>query len=94
MHDMSWARQEAADTRRKRLYFRCWRRGTKELDLLLGRFAERHLAQLSDEQVGRMERLLECADHDLYNWITGKQDAPRDHDHDVMVLLRNISIDP
>ncbi len=85
--------REEMETRRKRLYFRCRRRGTKELDLLLGRFADRHLARLTDEQIDCMELLLECPDHDIYGWITGKQEVPRNQNHDVMILLRNFRFD-
>lgn len=84
---------EDIEMRRKRIYFRCWHRGTKELDVLLGHFADRYLAQMTDQQIGCMEALLECPDHDIYTWITGKQDVPSDHDHAVMVLLQNFSID-
>ena len=82
------------EMRRKRLYFRCWHRGTKELDVLLGHFADRYLAQLTDEQIGHMEALLEFPDQDIYNWIAGRQAVPSDHDHAVMTLLQNFSIDP
>ncbi len=93
MRDMKSSPREEIEARRKRLYFRCRHRGTKELDLLLGGFAERHLAKMTDEQIGCMEALLECTDHEIYAWIVGKQDVPSDHDHDVMALLRNFSID-
>src|SRR5689334_16095654 len=46
---------EPMDIRRKRLLFRSWHRGTKEADLLLGSFAERHLAAFTPEQVDRYE---------------------------------------
>lgn len=82
------------DTRRKRLRFRCWHRGTKEMDLLLGRFVDRHLGDISAAQITRLEALLTCPDPDLYAWITGKAEAPAEHDHDVMGLLRNLSVGP
>jgi len=73
--------------RRKRLRFRCWHRGTKELDLLLGPFADRHLDGLTDAQVGRLEDLIELPENDLYDWITGKREPPVALDHDVMALM-------
>jgi antitoxin CptB len=77
----------ADEARRKRLYFRCWHRGTREVDLLVGPFADRHLDTFSAEQLDRLERLLEVSDVDLYAWVVGRAPVPAEHDHDVMKLL-------
>ena len=77
----------ASNIRRKRLSFRSWHRGTRESDLVLGRFADAHLPQFDDDQLGRYEALLECADADLFDWITGRAAPPAEHDHDVTRLL-------
>jgi len=77
----------AFDIRRKRLLFRSWHRGTSEIDLLLGTFAERHLGGLSEAQLGRYEALLENDDASLFDWITGRVTPPGDHDSDVLRLL-------
>ena len=76
------------DARLKRLRFRAWHRGTREADLLLGGFADRHLADFSEVQLDRFERLLENSDPELYAWLTGREPIPPEHDHDVMALLR------
>jgi len=76
-----------SDIRRKRLAFRSWHRGTRESDLILGRFADAHLAGFNDGQLDRYEALLECADADLFDWITGRAALPPEHDHDVIRLL-------
>ncbi len=70
--------------RRKRLHFRCWHRGTKELDLMLGPFADAHLDALDDAEIGQLEALLHAQDLDLYNWLLGKAEPPPDHDHDLL----------
>ena len=59
------------DDRRKRLLFRCWHRGTREMDLILGRFADAEIADLSDGDMAELERLLEVPDPDLYAALTG-----------------------
>ena len=59
------------DDRRKRLLFRCWHRGTREMDLILGRFADSAIGTLSDGEVGELERLIEVPDPDLYAALTG-----------------------
>jgi antitoxin CptB len=83
---------EDLEVRRKRLRFRSWHRGTKEMDLLLGTFADRVLTSLSPKQLDRYEALLQNGDPDLYAWITGRDAVPKTYDHDVMRLLRNFTI--
>src|SRR3569623_3733015 len=63
---------DGLDDRRKRLLFRCWHRGTKEMDYILGRFADAHIADLSEEDVADFERLIELPDPDLYNAFNDK----------------------
>ncbi len=61
---------------RKRLHFRAWHRGTKESDLLLGRFADAHLATMSVEDLADFEQVLERIDPELVDWITGRETVP------------------
>ena len=75
--------------RRKRLMFQSARRGTRESDLVLGGFARRHLAALSEDQLDRFEALLELNDPELLGWIIGLEPVPAAHDHDVMDLLKD-----
>ncbi len=82
-------RDQQSDLRRKRLLFRCWHRGTQEVDLLLGSFAETSLGGFDGAQLDRFEGLLDCADADLFDWITGRSRPPPACDHDVMCLLRS-----
>jgi antitoxin CptB len=60
------------DDRRKRLLFRCWHRGTREMDLILGRFADIEIAGLSNDELSQLERLIEVPDPDLYAALTSK----------------------
>jgi antitoxin CptB len=80
------------DVRCKRLLFRCWHRGTQESDLILGRFAEAHLADFHVAQLDQFEALLDCTDADLFNWIIVGNTPPKDHDGDVMYLLRDFCV--
>ena len=59
------------DERRKRLLFRCWHRGTREMDLILGRLADAEIGNLWDDELTQLETLLEVNDPDLYAAITG-----------------------
>ena len=65
-------------TRLKMLRMRSWRRGMKEMDLILGPFADRHLDSLSAPELDAYDRLLSENDQDLYLWVTGAQTAPAD----------------
>lgn len=84
--------ETALDIRRKRVRFRSWHRGTREADLLFGRFADAHVDGMDMIQLDRFEALLENSDPDLYAWITGREAIPPEHDHDVMTLLRRFTI--
>jgi antitoxin CptB len=66
------------DRQRRRLHFRSWHRGTKEMDHLLGKFADAHLDDLPEDLLNAYDVLLEESDPDLYNWITGREPPP-DH---------------
>jgi antitoxin CptB len=79
---------ETPEIRRKRLLFRSWHRGTRETDLLLGSFAERHLAALSEAQLERYEALLQENDAALFDWITGRAAPPPEKESDVLRLLQ------
>ena len=67
---------ETADTRLKRLRIRSWRRGIREMDLALGGFADRRLAELGAEDLDLFEALLDENDHDIYAWIAGRVTPP------------------
>jgi antitoxin CptB len=64
------------DDRRKRLLFRCWHRGTREMDLILGRFADKEIADLKEGELTELERLIEVPDPDLYAALTGDKELP------------------
>jgi antitoxin CptB len=61
------------DERRKRLLFRCWHRGTREMDLILGRFADAEIADMRDDELAELELLIEVPDPDLYAALTGEK---------------------
>ena len=61
---------------RKRLSIRSWRRGTKELDLILGQFSDRNLTELQMSELYLYEQFLSNDDYLIYNWLFGKQDSP------------------
>jgi antitoxin CptB len=71
---------EDMETRRRRLRYRAWHRGTREMDLVLGRFADAELAGLSAGEIDELESLMEAPDPDLYDWILGRAMVPARYD--------------
>ena len=61
---------------RKRLSIRSWRRGTKELDLILGQFSDKNLHKLNSSKLNLYEQFLSNDDYLIYNWLFNKEDSP------------------
>lgn len=80
---------EGLDARRRRLLFRCWHRGIREMDLVLGRFADAHLAALSDSELDEVERWLDVPDQQIFAWVNGMEPVPSDFDTDLFRRLRS-----
>ncbi len=80
------------EARINRARFRAWRRGFREADLILGPYADRHAAAMSEADLAAFEAVLEQPDHDLYAWILGTADTPSAFDHAVMASLRRFAI--
>ncbi|MDZ4692657.1 succinate dehydrogenase assembly factor 2 [Terricaulis sp.] len=76
------------DDRRKKLKFRAWRRGFREIDLILGGFADHRLANLDDQQLDEFERLLDAPDQDVFAWITNQAPAPAEYETETLALIR------
>jgi antitoxin CptB len=67
---------ETRDIRIKRLFIRASHRGIKEMDLILGGWAERNLSSVDDDTLDAFEVVLAEADHDLYQWVSGQAEPP------------------
>lgn len=83
---------ETRETRIKRLKIRSWRRGIKEMDLILGGFADSGLAGLEGAAMDAYEALLEENDWDLYYWVTGAREVPDEHRAMIAVLRQRSGI--
>lgn len=64
---------------RKRLYMRSIRRGIKEMDVVLGGFAQTALDSMSEGDLEVYDQLLTENDHDLYAWVSGRSDVPENY---------------
>ncbi len=83
---------DGLDPRRRRLLFRSWHRGIREMDLILGRFADACLTQFSDAELDDYERLIAMPDPDLLGWVTGELTAPADYDTLLLRRLRDFHL--
>jgi antitoxin CptB len=73
--------------RRKRLRYRAWHRGTKEMDLILGPFADAHVETYDATALDRLEALLNEEDPPLLKWVMGQEEPPADVDRDFLDLV-------
>lgn len=67
---------ETAENRLKRMKMRAWHRGMKEMDLILGGYADARLAGLDAARLDTLDALMEENDQDIYKWITAQAPAP------------------
>ncbi|MGE0499780.1 MAG: succinate dehydrogenase assembly factor 2 [Rhizobiaceae bacterium] len=67
---------EQREWRRRKLVFRSWHRGMREVDLILGSFADGHAATLTEDEFAQYEQLLDIPDTDLLPWLTGELAVP------------------
>jgi antitoxin CptB len=79
---------EGLDPRRRRALYRSWRRGTREMDLLMGRFADAEIDRLDDAELEIFEALVEAPDRDLFAWLTDAVETPPAYDTAIFRRLK------
>jgi antitoxin CptB len=79
---------DGLDPRRRKLKFRSWHRGIREMDLIMGRFADACIDGLNDAELDDLERLMDVPDPEIYAWITGESAPPDDFNTAVLRQLR------
>jgi antitoxin CptB len=80
------------EVRKRRIRFRAWHRGMREMDLILGRFADATLSRLDAREVDTFEALMEVPDPELYEWITGAKETPAEYETALMQELRSFHL--
>lgn len=75
------------EIRRRAIRIRAWRRGMREMDILLGGFAEAKLAELDAHDIGDFERLLEVQDQQAFSWLCGTEKPPAEHDTPLLAKI-------
>lgn len=76
------------DPRRRRMLFRAWHRGIREMDLILGQYAEDNIADMDDATLDQFETIMAEEDNDLIAWINGASPVP---EHLRMPLFESIA---
>src|SRR5262245_65922966 len=82
---------DGLDARTRKLLFRSWHRGMRETDLIMGRFADATVTQLTQDELAEFEQLMEVPDRELLAWITGEADVPPDYDTALFRRLREFN---
>jgi antitoxin CptB len=76
----SKTRAMTVEAMRKKLLYRALHRGTKELDLLVGGFAQSRLDGLGVDELNQFETILEFPENDLADWFMGREPVPASAD--------------
>jgi antitoxin CptB len=82
---------DGLDARRRKLLYRAWHRGMRETDLIMGRFADASIAQLSAAELTAFDQLMEVPDRELLAWVTGEADVPPNYDTALFRRLREFN---
>ena len=80
---------DGLDDRRRRLLFRSWHRGIREMDLIMGRFSDAHIGTLSERDLDDYETLMELRDQEILSWIDGTVAVPAAYDTPLFRRLRD-----
>jgi antitoxin CptB len=83
---------EGLDPRRRRILFRAWHRGIREMDLIMGRFAEVHVGDMTEAELEAFETLMGLPDPDVFAWITGEQPPPTEYETALLAQLRDFHL--
>lgn len=76
------------DARRRRVHFRAWHRGMREMDLILGQFSDAAIADLAEAELDQLEALMEEPDRDIFMWLTGEAPTPAEFDNAVFARIK------
>ena len=66
------------EPRRRKALFRAWHRGTREMDLLLGQFADARLPAFSQDELAAFEALMDIPDQDLFGLLMSENEPSPD----------------
>lgn len=87
---MTGTRRSSAglDERRRRILYRSWHRGFREMDMIVGQFADAEIGDMTDAELDAFEHLIDARDHDIYAWIAEKTATPSNYDTPIFRRLK------
>lgn len=80
------------DAFRRRARYRAWHRGTKELDLILGAYADARAKDFDAVMLARFEALMEHEEVNLAAWLISDAPLPQNCDHELIKAIRDFQI--
>lgn len=80
---------EILENKRKRLIFRSWHRGMKEMDQVMGSFANDYVPNFTEAELDLYDEVLQNSDPDLYDWIFRGIEVPADKASEILEKLLN-----
>ena len=72
----------------RRVLYRCWHRGMREVDLLLGQFADARIEFLSVDELNQLEEFMEAADADIFSWFAGSKPVDPVYDRPIFETIK------
>ncbi|MFG1479026.1 succinate dehydrogenase assembly factor 2 [Xanthobacter sp. V4C-4] len=81
------------DPRRKRLLYRAWHRGMREMDLIMGKFADAEITGLSEVELADFEALIDAQDQDIFSWISETKPLPAEYDTPLFARMKGFHDD-
>jgi antitoxin CptB len=79
---------EGLDPRRRRILFRCWHRGMREVDLLLGQFADARIGDLTEDELDQLEHFMDAQDADIFSWFAGSKPVDPVYDRPIFLTIK------
>jgi antitoxin CptB len=79
---------EGLDPRRRKILLRCWRRGMREVDLLLGLFVDARIDALSEDELDQLEHFMEAQDADIFSWFAGTKPVDPAYDRPIFHQIK------
>ena len=77
---------------KKQIIYRSMRRGTKEMDLLLGNFVKKHIDELNTTELKDLAKLLFIEDEVIYKWYIEKSSDKLIPKTKVSIMLKNFKL--
>jgi antitoxin CptB len=79
---------DGLDPRRRRLLYQSWHRGIREMDLIMGGFADAFIETFTEAELDEFERLIVLPDQEVLGWVTGEFAVMAEYDTPLFRRLR------